>query len=129
MPYILDKLHEAEKKNDRDECDILFIDDFNLDWDKWTEQSMLYSMWFDKWLCTDTHVGGKILFFGTSPFALSYQSGRKAKTTIVIFDLLIAEQVKLFMQTMLMPAEVSDEYEAVDMMSFSEDDLKKLVFD
>lgn len=129
MPYILDKLHEAEKKNDRDECDILFIDDFNLDWDKWTEQSMLYSMWFDKWLCTDTDVGGKILFFGTSPFALSYQSGRKAKTTIVIFDLLIAKQVKLFMQTMLVPAEVSDEYEAVDMMSFSEDDLKKLVFD
>ena len=128
MPYILDKIHEAEKKNDRDECDILFIDDFNLDWDKWTEQSMLYSMWFDKWLCTDTDVGGKILFFGTSPFALSYQSGRKAKTTIVIFDSLIAEQVKLFMQTMLMPVEVSDEYETVDMMHFSENDLEKLVF-
>lgn len=128
MPYILDKIQEASKKNDRDECDILFVDDFDLDWDEWIEQTQLYSMWFDKWLCTDTHVGGKILYFGTSPFALVYHTARKAEKTTVIFDSLIAKQVKLFMQTMLLPTEELDGYRVIDMMHFTEDDLEKLVY-
>lgn len=127
MPYILDKIQEASEKNDRDDCDILFVDEFNLDWDKWSDQTMLHSKWFDKWLCTDTHVGGKILFFGQKPFALSYHPARKAEKTIVIFDSITATEVKLFMQTMLLPAEDLDEYETVDMMHFTSDDLRKLI--
>ena len=78
MPFILDKINEAAEKNHRDDCDILFVDEYNLDWDKWDEQTQMYSMWYDRWLCTDTHVGGKLLYFGTTPFALTYQSARKA---------------------------------------------------
>lgn len=128
-PYIFEKIEEAIAKNDRDLGEeILFVDEFDIDWDKWEGQTQLYSLWYDRWLCTDTHVGGKIMFFDSTPFALVYQSARKAQTVTVIFDKLIAEQVKRFMQTMLQPLEESNDYEVVDMMHFTEDDLKKLVF-
>lgn len=128
MPFIYDKISEAIDKNDRDECDILFVEDHELDWDKWDAQSRLNSMWFDRWLCTDTHVGGKILFFDDKPFALSYQPGRKSDKTIVIFNTVIAEEVKEFMSTMLLPHDIIDSYDIVDMMYFSSDDLENLVY-
>lgn len=128
MPFIYDKISEAIDIDDRDECDILFVDDYELDWDKWSAQSRLCSMWFDRWLCTDTHVGGKILFFDGKPFGLSYHPARKSDKTIVIFDTVIAKEVKEFMISMLLPNDNIDSYNVVNMMHFSADDLQKLVY-
>jgi hypothetical protein len=42
------------------------------------EETPLKSYWYEKWLCTDTWVGGKIYFFDDEFVATSFQSARKA---------------------------------------------------
>lgn len=127
MSLFSDLIQQAITMDQRDDGEILFVDDYYLDWDKWTEQTKLYSMWFERWLCTDTHVGGKIMFFYGIPFGLTYQSARKAEKHVVIFNKEVAENVKTFLESMLNPDENIDGYNYVD-MSFSSDDLKQLVY-
>lgn len=37
--------------------------------------------WFSKWLCTDTMVGGSVIFYQNEPVALTWQNGRKSDTS------------------------------------------------
>ena len=48
MTYIQDEITKAKELNDRDNCEILFIEDYELDYEKFYAQTRLYSMWFKK---------------------------------------------------------------------------------
>ena len=125
MSFISDLIQEAIDKGQRDDGEILFVDEFYMDWDKWFQQTELYTMWWDQWLCTDTHVGGKIMFFREIPFGLTYQSARKSDKIIVIFDKEVAEVVRTFLQEML--SEDPFGYPVVN-MDFSKKDLEQLSY-
>lgn len=126
MTYIQDEITKAKELNDRDNCEILFIEDYELDYEKFYAQTRLYSMWFKKWLCTDTLVGGTIMFFDDKPFGLTWQECRKCTNHILIFDKEVAAEVRKFMFTMMLPDSDNYHYNFVD-PDISEEDLSEIV--
>lgn len=65
-------------------ADILGFDSFNLE--NVPEVSPITQCYFIQWLCTDSCVGGSILFFNEEPVAVTSQQGRKCDLNIEWLD-------------------------------------------
>ena len=113
MSYIRKQIEAARASEERDTYTIFYVEEYELDWDKVEKQTRLYSKWFDTWYCTDTWVGGAIVFFDDAPFALTYQGGRKCEKKVMIFDKEVAAKVKEFMRSMVL--EEDEEYDFFDL--------------
>jgi hypothetical protein len=102
MTFIEEKIQQArDLKKPWYDSKVLFVEHHDIDYDRWVEQKRVKTMWFETWMCTDTWVGGSIMWFDEIPFALIYQDCRKCTEHVFIFNVHCAERVRKYMRTML----------------------------
>lgn len=83
------KLREIIEKLDRDPSNQYWIDNDSfieeLGLTGWYNEDLedhgFSAYYLVNWICTDTHVGGAIIFYEGEPIATTWQSGRKNPTT------------------------------------------------
>lgn len=96
------KLIELIERVDKHEANQDYFDSQTLScemdmFEFYMESDRIKVYWLFKWLCTDSHVGGRAYFIDDELFAVSMQTGRKCPEVFEWFSKSMYDKVKLHM--------------------------------